>query len=78
MNFYNVVIQLQGAGESSQAVHKFSSFDEAVASFHTEMAYAINAGLKGVTCLILDEEGGLHMKDTWRKMEEIKTETAAE
>lgn len=65
MNYYSVVIQLNSAGESTQAVYKYATLAEATASFHTEMAYGINAKLKAVTCLVLNAEGGVLLTDHW-------------
>ena len=75
MNYYNVVIQINSAGESSQAVYKFDTRDAAIASFHTEMAYGINAGLNGVTCVVIDQQGAIHMTDSWCNPAAVVVET---
>lgn len=78
MNYYNVVIQINNAGESTQTVYKFDTRDAAIASFHTEMAYGINAGLNGVTCIVVDQQGALHMTDSWSNPAAVVVENAGE
>lgn len=60
--YYLVIIQ----NDSAQAIYAYNSMDDALAQFHSELAYRAEARTSTV-CVILDANGALVKRDVWRK-----------
>lgn len=67
--YYLVIIQ----NDSSQAVYAYNNMDDALARFHSELAYRSESRTSTV-CVILDSNGALVKRDMW-KMEVIEEAT---
>jgi len=68
MFFYLIIIQNAGSG-SSQAVYKYDNIDDALAAYHSELAYRADSR-NMTTCVILDNYGNSVYKDVWEKRTE--------
>lgn len=60
--YYVVIIQ----NNSSQAVFPYNSYDDALAMFHTELAYRAETRTS-TCCVILDYQGNMHKTEYWQK-----------
>ena len=69
MIYYLLIIQ-NGGADSTQAVYKYDNIDDALAAYHSELAYR-NTSRQMTTCVILDAYGNSVFKDCWEKREEI-------
>lgn len=62
--YYLVKIQNQ----ETMGVFKYNSYDDALAAYHTELAYR-GANRTDTLCVILGENGGTLLKERWHKQE---------
>lgn len=60
--YYLVIIQ----NDNTQTVFSYQTMDEALSTFHTELAYR-GSGRVSTVCVILDSTGALVKRDVWRK-----------
>lgn len=60
--YYLVIIQ----NDNTQAVFSYQTMDEALSTFHTELAYR-GSGRVSTVCVILDSMGALVKRDSWQK-----------
>ena len=58
--FFLVKIQ----NNTTPAIFSYQSYDEALAAFHTELAYR-GEGRVATACTILDRVGGVHKQEAW-------------
>ncbi len=65
--FYLAIIQNAGPS-STQAIYKFDNIDDALAMYHSELAYRATARTM-TTCVILDAYGNSIYRDAWEKRE---------
>lgn len=65
MNYYLTIIQ----NDETCAVYKYTSYDEALAALHSEMAYR-GGGRTETLCILMDETGGIMKSEFWKKQEE--------
>lgn len=65
--FYLAIIQNAGP-DSTQAIYKFDNIDDALAMYHSELAYRA-AARNMTTCVILDTYGHSVYRDAWEKRE---------
>lgn len=63
MKYYLVKIQ-NGSTGISQGVYAYNSYDDALAAFHSELAYRSETRISTV-CVILDERGNTQKKECW-------------
>lgn len=63
--FYLAIIQNAGPS-STQAIYKFDNIDDALAMYHSELAYRA-ASRTMTTCVILDAYGNSVYRDAWEK-----------
>lgn len=63
MKYYLVKIQT-GTGGTTQGVYAYNSYDEALAAFHTELAYRSSSRTSTV-CVILDDRGNTQKRECW-------------
>ena len=68
MFYYLVIIQNAGAN-SSQAIYRYNNIDDALAAYHSELAYRNNSR-QMTTCVILDNYGNSTYADVWEKRPE--------
>lgn len=61
--YYLVKIQ-SGTNGNSQTMPAYDTFDEALAAFHTEMAYR-SATRTSTVCVILDDRGNTQKRECW-------------
>lgn len=62
--YYLVKIQ-SGTNGNSQAMPAYNTYDEALAAYHSELAYRAE-GRTSTLCVILDEYGNTINKELWR------------
>lgn len=60
--YYLVIIQ----NDNTQTVFSYQTMDEALSTFHTELAYR-GSGRVSTVCVILDSTGALVKRDIWKK-----------
>ena len=60
--YYLVIIQ----NDSTQAIYSYSTIDEALATFHNELAYRGETRMSTV-CVILENTGALIKRDSWKR-----------
>lgn len=65
MNYYLAKIQNQ----ETLGLFKFASLDEALAAYHTELAYRGN-NRNDTLCVILGENGNTLYKERWQRQTE--------
>lgn len=63
--FYLAIIQNAGPN-STQAIYKFDNIDDALAMYHSELAYR-SANRESTACIILDNYGNSIYRDAWEK-----------
>lgn len=61
MNYYVLIVQ----NRSTQAVFSYSSFNEALSKFHSELAYRAESRTSTL-CMIVDDEGNVYNKEYWK------------
>lgn len=61
---YFLAIIQKSEGETTQAIYRYLTFDEAYCAFHYELQYR-GGGREKTTCLILDEDGQVLRSETW-------------
>lgn len=61
--YYLVIVQ----NDSIQAVYGYNSYDDAVAAFHSELAYR-GDGRLSTMCAILTASGNLVKTERWERM----------
>lgn len=71
--FYLVIIQ----NDTTQAIYKYDTFDQALAAFHSEMAYRAE-GRDSTVCVILNRIGELIKREDWQRPVEPAEETQPE
>ena len=64
--YYLVIIQ----NDSAQSIYAYNNMDDALAQFHSELAYRAETRTSTV-CVILDSNGALVKRDMW-KMEVVE------
>lgn len=60
MKFYLIIVQ----NDSSQAIYSYESLDDALAAFHSELAYHAE-GRNRTLCIIFDSSGECIRKEEW-------------
>lgn len=60
--FYLAIIQ----NDTTQALYRYDTYDQALATFHSELAYRGDARMKTV-CVILNSIGELIKRDYWER-----------
>lgn len=58
--YYLVIMQ----NNTTQIVYRYGNVDEALATFHNELAYR-GEGRNQTVCVILDEFGSTYKRDYW-------------
>ncbi|MBO7452781.1 MAG: hypothetical protein J6U54_20820 [Clostridiales bacterium] len=67
--FFLVIIQ----NNTIPAIYAYQDYDEALARFHTEMAYR-SSDRYATACSILDRAGNIHKQESWGDTELRPTE----
>lgn len=62
--YYLVIIQNAGYEGSAQAVYRYDNLGDALAAYHSELAYR-NESRHLTTCAILDYNGFVIYRDVW-------------
>lgn len=65
MNYYLVIAQ----NKTVCAVYHYTNIDDALATYHTELAYR-GEGRESTLCTILSEVGGVIKSELWERTEE--------
>lgn len=62
MKYYLAVVQ----NDSTQALYSYSTLDEALAAFHTELAFQ-GEGRDKTLCIIFDSNGSRIRSEMWQR-----------
>ena len=65
MKYYLAIVQ----NDSSAAIYSYTNLDEALAAFHSELAYYAE-GRDKTLCIIFDSDGGRIRTETWTRVPE--------
>ncbi len=65
---FTIVIQRQTDNATIQAIFKYSTMEDALSKYHTELAASIgNPNLNYCMCCILTEYGSIEKSEVWQR-----------